>query len=88
MATGTSADVVISFFRAKAFTRTRPFAVNSTGLLATNAHVADPVKKLLKRSGSVFVVAQGGKKRYRVYEAGCHRGYDPNSMFGNVADVG
>ncbi len=64
------------------------FAVNSSGLLATNAHVAGPVKKLLKLSASVFVVAQGGKRRYRVYEAGCHPGYDSSSMLGKLTDVG
>lgn len=64
------------------------FAIDPTGLFATNAHVAKPISQLLKKEVPAYVVAQGGKTRYQVIQAGFHPDYDKESKGKYTPDVG
>jgi pSer/pThr/pTyr-binding forkhead associated (FHA) protein len=52
------------------------FAVDSSGVFATNAHVAGPAKKeYILKGGKVELISQGGKRVYKVIDAKQHPRY-------------
>jgi hypothetical protein len=64
------------------------FAVDPSGKFATNAHVADPVAKLLTNGGKALLIAQGAVRRYSVREAATHPGYAGAALGRVTPDVG
>lgn len=77
------------------------FAVDASGLFGTNGHVAKPIRERLKNPGviikatgqkaqiKVYVVAQGGQKRFEVIQAVPHPRYNSSSKQNSwTPDVG
>ena len=67
------------------------FAIDASGVFATNAHVAKPLQAALDEGSTAVLISQGGKRKYRIKEAKWHPsyrndvlGYDVGAL---VADV-
>jgi len=51
------------------------FAIDSSGVFATNAHVAKPLHAALNEGLTAVLISQGGKRKYRIKEAQWHPSY-------------
>lgn len=51
------------------------FAVRETGTLGTNAHIAVPVREMMKRGTKMVVFAPGGKTEYPIIASEWHKDY-------------
>ena len=51
------------------------FAIDSSGVFATNAHVAKPLQAALDEGSTAVLISQGGKRKYRIKEAKWHPSY-------------